>query len=159
MREDPRVAIAIVSAFLAPLIGAIDAFEAFWSARDDPTWETRWQSLDPTERSWLAVIATSRAWTATLTDPEEIRLAKGCRRRESRRRLDFDLVALPVLLAAATLVLIGVGGGLILLSVFFGFGSLRTLWLYRRDRQIKKAYQQAKDNYGALTAPDPAPTA
>jgi hypothetical protein len=72
-----------------------DAFDAYLGARREPTWKTRWRTLDPAERSWLAVVATSRPWIATLTDPEEIRLAKGCRRHESRRsRFDHRIARL-----------------------------------------------------------------
>lgn len=136
------MAFAIAYACLAPLIGAIDAFEAYRGARADPTWETRWRNLDPAERSWLAVMATSRRWIATLTDPEEIRLAKGCRRREGRRRLNFDLIGLPVLLGAAILALAGVlNADPVLLSLFYAFALLRTFWIYRRERQIKGALE------------------
>jgi hypothetical protein len=136
------VVIAIVYAGVALLIGAFEAFEAFWEARDDPTWATRWESLDPAERSWLAVMATSRSWLGTLTDPEEIKLAKGCRRRERRYRLNYDLAAWPVLLVALALVLTGVIDATpILYSLLFLYAILRSLWNYRRDRQIKGALE------------------
>lgn len=139
MREDPGVVIVIVNAVLPVLVGAVDAAAAYWGARDDLTWRTRWQSLDPAERTWLAVVATSRSWIATLTDPEEIKLAKGRRRDESRRRISFDLAALPLFVATSALVLAGVLGESALLIVLFGFTVVRGIWLYRRERQIKGA--------------------
>jgi hypothetical protein len=145
MREDSGVAFAIVYACLAPFLAAVDAVEAFWSARDDPTWETRWKSLPPDERSWLAVMATSRAWINKLADPEESRLAKGCRRRESRRRLNFDLIAMPILLATAVLALTGViSADGVLAFVFGGFATIRAIWIYRRERQIKGALEDRR---------------
>jgi hypothetical protein len=145
MREDVRVVFAIAYATLAPLIGVVDALEAFWGARDDPTWEARWEALDPAERSWLAAMATSRKWIATLTDPEEIRLAKGCRRRESRRRLNYDLVVMPILLVLAGLVIAGVlAPQPILFSALYGAALLRLLWIYRRDRQIKGTLEEQR---------------
>jgi Flp pilus assembly protein TadB len=137
MREDPRVAFAIAYIFIPILAGAIDAGEASWAARHDPTWETRWRSLDPAESSWLAVIALSRDWMATLTDPEEIKLAKGRRSQESRHRLVVDLAALPVFAAAAVLTLAGVLNDQILIAILLAFGVVRPLWAYRRERQIK----------------------
>jgi Flp pilus assembly protein TadB len=132
------VAFAIITIFLPVLVGAIDAADAYWAVRHDPTWESRWRALDPAESSWLAVIATSRDWRATLTDPEEIRLANGRRSQESRRRVVFDLAALPVFAAAGVLVLAGVLGEGALLFVFLAFGLARTVWIYRREREIKK---------------------
>ena len=134
--------IAIVYAVIALLMGAAEALEAFWGAPADPTWAARWESLDPAERSWLAVMATSRSWLETLTDPEEIKLAKGCRRRERRHRLNYDLAALPVLLVAVALVLAGVIDAMpILYSLLFLYAILRNVWSYRRDRQIKGALE------------------
>lgn len=152
MREDPRVALTIVFVCLPVVLGAVDALEAYWGARDDPTWETRWRSLDPAESSWLAVVATSRNWMATLTDPEEIRLAKGCRRRESRRRVNFDLAAMPLFLAVAALALTGVLSQSILLSLFLAFGLVRNSLIYRRERQIKGALEAQRKLAVATTA-------
>ena len=137
--------IAIVYAGVALLISAWEAVEAFWGARDDPTWATRWESLDPAERSWLAVMATSRSWLETLTNPEEIKLAKGCRRRERRYRLNYDLAALPVLLVAAAPVLAGVIDPTpILYSLLFLYAILRNFLAYRRDRRIKGALEDQR---------------
>ena len=144
----------VASVCLPILIGALDAIEASWGARDDPTWETRWRSLDPAERTWLAVVATSRNWIATLTDPEEIRLARGCRRRESRRRVNFDLVALLLFAPALALALIGLlKAELVVLAVFFVVGFVRNIWIYRRERQIKGALEaQRRLAAGTATA-------
>jgi Flp pilus assembly protein TadB len=135
------VVFAIASILVPVLIGAIDAGEASWAARHDPTWEARWRSLDPAESSWLAVMATSRNWMATLTDPEEIRLAKGRRSQEGRHRLKVDLAALPVFIAASALVLAGVLNEQILLVLLFAFALVRMIWTYRREREIKGALE------------------
>jgi hypothetical protein len=146
------VIVALVSVLVPILIGAIDAGEAYWGARDDPTWETRWRSLDPAERSWLAVMATSRNWIATPTDPEEIRLAKRCRSYEGRRRLKFDLAALPVFIAASVLVLAGLLSEQVLLSVLFAFGLVRGIWAYKRERHIKDALKAQREIAGETAA-------
>lgn len=145
MREDSRVVFTIAYVLVPVLVGAVDAGEAYWAARHDPTWETRWRSLDPAERSWLAVIATSRNWMTTLTDPEEIRLAKGRRSREGRHRLKVDLLALPVFIAASTLVLAGVLNAQALIFVLFAFSLMRGLWTYKRERQIKDALKVQRE--------------
>lgn len=139
---------AFAYALVPILVAAIDAGEAAWSARRDPTWETRWRSLGPAESAWLAVIATSRNWMATLTDPEEIRLAKGRRSQEGRRRLKVDLWALPVFIAASALVLAGLLNAQILIAVLFGFGLVRGVWTYRRERQIKDALKVQREIAG-----------
>jgi Flp pilus assembly protein TadB len=146
------VVVALASVLVPILIGAIDAGEAYWGARHDPTWETRWRSLDPAERSWLAVMATSRNWIATLTDPEEIRLAKGRRSQEGRRRLRVDLWALPVFVAASVLVLGGALDAQVLLSVVFAFGLVRGIWTYRRERQIKDTLKAQREIAGQTPA-------
>jgi hypothetical protein len=138
VRDDSGVFLPIAFAVVPILFGAADALDAYVGARHDPTWETRWLSLDPAERAWLAVVATSRSWMATLTDPEEMRLAKGRRSRERRERLVFDLVALLLALAAAAVALAGLTPSSIAFwSVFGLFLVLRPAWLYRRERQIK----------------------
>jgi Flp pilus assembly protein TadB len=140
-------------ACLGLLAAAIDASQAFWGASDDPTWETRWRSLDPAERTWLAAMATSRKWLATLTDPEEIKLAKGQRRHESRRRLYFDLAFLPLLLAVTVLVLAGaLSAASILMIVFPGYVLVRSFWVYRREQQIKGALEDQRKLAAATTA-------
>jgi hypothetical protein len=146
------VVVALASVLLPILVGAIDAGEAYWGARHDPTWETRWRSLDPAERSWLAVMATSRNWIATLTDPDEIRLAKGRRSREGRHRLKIDLAALPVFIAASVLVLAGVLSHQVLLSFLFAFAIIRGIWTYRRERQIKDALKVQREIAGETAA-------
>jgi Flp pilus assembly protein TadB len=146
------VILAIASILLPILIGAIDAGEASWATRHDPTWESRWRSLDPAESSWLAVMATSRNWMATLTDPEEIRLAKGRRGQEGRHRIKVDLAALPVFVAAGVLVLAGVLDEQILLVLLFAFGLVRMIWTYRRERQIKDALETQRKIAAAAAA-------
>ncbi|HEY0278742.1 MAG TPA: hypothetical protein VGC32_10790 [Solirubrobacterales bacterium] len=152
MREDPDVVFALAYALVPILVGAIDFGGAAWSTRRDPTWETRWRSLDPTESAWLAVMAASRNWMATLTDPEEIRLARGRRSQEARRRLKVDLWALPVFIATSALVVAGLLNSQILIAVLFGFGLLRTVWTYKRERQIKDALKVQREIAEQTTA-------
>jgi hypothetical protein len=146
------VVFALAYVLIPILVGAIDAGDAYWAARRDPPWKTRWQSLDPAERSWLAVIATSRNWMATLTDPEEIRLVKGRRSREGLRRLRVDLWALPVFIVAAALVLGGLLDVQALVFVLFAFSLVRGLWTYRRERQIKDALKTQREIAGETAA-------
>jgi Flp pilus assembly protein TadB len=146
------VILALATVLVPLLAGAIDAGEAAWSARHDPTWETRWRSLDPAESAWLAVMATSRNWMATLTDPEEIRLAKGRRSREGLHRLKVDLWALPVFVAAAALVLAGAMSAQILIPILLTFGFARNVWSYRRERQIKNALKTQRELAGETPA-------
>jgi hypothetical protein len=155
----PRVISAIILLGIVLLVDVAEFVDAFWRSAPGPDWETRWKSHDPTESAWLAEMARRRAWLDTLTDPEEIELATGFYRHERRYRLYFDLAALPFIAAAGILVMTG------LLSVAFlgivaGFLTcVRALVLYLRERQIQRTYQQAKDDYRELTAPEPAPTA
>jgi hypothetical protein len=159
MREDSRVILAIVLLGVTVLVDVIEFVDSFWRLAPDPTWETRWRALDPAESAWLAMMATSRDWLATLSDPEEIALAKGFRRHERRRLVYFDLASLPLLSALVALSLIGLVNPSIVGLIFSTFLLLRGVPIYLRQRQVRKNYQQAKENYGALTAPEPAPTA
>jgi Flp pilus assembly protein TadB len=97
-------------------------------------------------------MATSRNWMATLTDPEEIRLAKGRRGQEGRHRIKVDLAALPVFVAAGVLVLAGVLDEQILLVLLFAFGLVRMIWTYRRERQIKDALETQRKIAAAAAA-------
>jgi hypothetical protein len=146
------VILALASVLVPILVGAIDAGEAAWSARHDPTWETRWRSLDPAEQAWLAVIATSRNWMATLTDPEEIRLAKGRRSREGLHRLKVDLWALPLFIVAAALILAGAVSTQVVIPVLLTFGFARNLWNHRRQRQIRDALEAQRAIAGEAAA-------
>jgi Flp pilus assembly protein TadB len=134
----------------------VDAF--LWSA-SDPAWKTRWRALDPAESAWLAEMTRSRAWIGTLTDPEEVDLAKGFYRQERRFRVYFDLAALPFMVAAGVLALAGLLPISALGLVAGAFALIRGFALYLRERQIQKTYRQAKDNYLAMTTPESAPTA
>jgi hypothetical protein len=75
---------------------------------DDPNWELRWRGLDPDYRNWLAAMATNPAWMKTLTDPEEVRLAKGLARRERRHLAYYDLAAGVLVALTIALALAGV---------------------------------------------------
>jgi uncharacterized membrane protein len=157
MREDSRVIFAIAFLGVTVLVDVVEFAEAFWRSAPDPTWETRWKALDPAESAWLAVMGTSRAWLATLTDPEEIELAKGFYLHERRYRVYFGLAALPLMAAIGGLALIGVLPTSVLGLALGTFATLRGVAVYLRERQVKKNYRQAKDNYLAMTTPEPAP--
>lgn len=107
MREDSRVWPAIGLLGITLVIDVVDFAEVFWRSAPDPTWDTRWRSLDPTESTWLAYMATSRNWIATLSDPEEIALARGFRRHERRYVVYADLAVVPFVVAAAVLLVAG----------------------------------------------------
>lgn len=153
MREDSRVISAITFLGITVLIDVAEFIDAFWRSAPDPSWETRWKALDPAESTWLAEMSRSRAWLATLTDPEEIELARGFYRRERRHRVYLDLTALPFIAAAGALVLTGALPLEVLGVVGGGFICIRGVVLYLRERRIKKSYQEAKADYLAVTAP------
>jgi hypothetical protein len=159
MRDDSRVVTPIILLGVTLLFDVAEFVELFWRSPRDPTWETRWRALDPTESSWLAYMASSRKWFGTLTDPEEIELAKGFMRQEKRRRIYVDLlVASPLAITAGLLVLAGVlplGGVGIILGAF---AVLRPFELLHRERQIKKTYEKTKATYQAITGSEPAPS-
>lgn len=139
------------------LFDVIDFVETFWRSAPEPGWETRWRALDPAESAWLAEMSRSRDWLRTLTDPEEIDLATGFYRHERRYRVYVDLAALPFMVAAGCLALAGLVPVAMLGLAASAFTLVRAAVFYLRERQIKKTYQQAKDNYLALTASGPAP--
>ena len=141
------------------VIDVVDFADVFWRSAPDPTWETRWQSLDPTESTWLAYVATSRNWIAALTDPEEIALARGFRRHERRYIVYADLAVVPFVVAAAALMLAGLVSIGVVGLVAFIFTTVRGAVVYLRERQIKQAYEEAKANYRRMTTVDPAPIA
>jgi Flp pilus assembly protein TadB len=151
------VAPALIFLGLILLVDVVDFVEAFWRSAPGPGWETRWRALDPAESAWLAEMSRSRAWIRTLTDPEEIDLATGFHRHERRYRVYFDLEALPLMVAAGVLALAGLVPMAALGLVASTFALVRGIVLTLRERQIKKTYQQAMDNYLALTAPGPTP--
>jgi Flp pilus assembly protein TadB len=139
------------------VIDVVDFADVFWRSAPDPTWDTRWRSLDPTESTWLAYMATSRNWLATLTDPEEIALARGFRRHERRYIVYADLAVVPFVVAAAVLMLAGLVSIGVAGLVAFIFTTARSGVLYLRERRIKKTYEQAKADYRGMTGADPAP--
>jgi hypothetical protein len=129
------------------LIGVtvLAAVGAVWTALrpgdDDPNWELRWRALDPGYRNWLAAMATEPSWMKTLSDPEEIQLAKGFARRE-RRQLAYYGLALWVLIAIA--VALTVAGLLSFSDVGIAVGLVAAIPLFIeswRKRQIKRKVQ------------------
>lgn len=75
---------------------------------DDPNGELRWGGLDPGYRNWLAAMTTDHRWMKTLTDPEEVELARGFARRERRRLGYYDVAALVVAALTVALTLVGI---------------------------------------------------
>jgi Flp pilus assembly protein TadB len=102
-------------------------------------------------------MATSRNWIVTLTDPEEIALARGFRQHERRYIVYADLAVVPFVVAAAVLMLAGLASIGVVGLVAFTFTTVRNVVVYLRARRIKKTYEQAKANYQGMTAADPAP--
>jgi hypothetical protein len=120
------------------LIAASGAWTVLRPGDDDPNWELRWQGLDPGYRDWLAAMTTDPRWMGTLTDPEEVQLAKGFARRERRRLGRYDLVALVIAVLAVALAMAGVLG---LGAVGIGLGLLASIrvavesWNHRQLRR------------------------
>ncbi|HTT93224.1 MAG TPA: hypothetical protein VMF55_01010 [Solirubrobacterales bacterium] len=108
---------------------------------DDPNWELRWRSLDPVHRDWLASMTTDPRWMRTLSDPEEVALARGFSRRQSRSLAHFELAAGVVAALAVVLTLaglapastVGIGLGLVAL-VRVSVESWRTRQIRRKVR-------------------------
>jgi hypothetical protein len=105
---------------------------------DDPNWDLRWQGLDPGYRDWLAAMTTDPRWMGTLSDPEEIQLAKGFARRERRRLAPYEVAlgvvaALAVALTLAGLVPMSTVG--ISLGLFGAIPVLITSW---RTHQLRR---------------------
>jgi hypothetical protein len=119
---------------LLGFVFAIDA--AFRSGVDNLGWELRWQGLDADDLARISTAARSRDWRASLTDPEELELAEGLRRRDRRRRAYVELAALPILLVAAVLTLIGLVDVRVI-GLVFGLSAVFTgLWDYLRTRKM-----------------------
>jgi hypothetical protein len=156
VRDDSAVGILLICVTALVSIAALKT--ALWRGSDDPNWELRWRSLDPGYRDWLAAMTTSRAWLATLTDPEEIELAKGFSRRERRRRAYADLAVTALLIVAVALALAGVlpfsTWGLILgcYTLLLAGGA------HLRDRQIRRKVRTWSDATAAPSRLDATPT-
>jgi hypothetical protein len=86
-------------------IGIMSVSTALRQGADDPNWELRWRALDPSYRDWLAAMTTDPSWMSTLSDPEEVELAKGFHRRERRGLAYYDMAAsvIAALVVALTL--------------------------------------------------------
>jgi hypothetical protein len=112
MREDSDVDF-LFAGIVVVLYG--EAFvSAFRRGPDDPSWETRWRSLDSTGRERIADASYSNSRLSGLADPEETQLAKGYRRRLNRRSAYRGLAVFPFLVILAALTL----GGVFAFTVF-----------------------------------------
>jgi hypothetical protein len=112
------------------------AAAAFRSGADNLGWELRWQGLDAGDLARISTAARSRDWRSSLTDPEELELAAGLRRRDRRRRAYVELAVLPVLLVATVLALIGLVD-VAAVGLVFGLSAVFTdLWDYLRTRRM-----------------------
>ena len=89
------------------LAAAGGASTAFRAGEDDSNWELRWRALDPSHRDWLAAMTTDYGWMRTLSDPEDVELARGFARREGRRLAHYELAAGVVVALAVALTLAG----------------------------------------------------
>lgn len=151
MREDSSVEIALLCLLLFAFVQ--NAFFAFRPGVDDPMWEMRWRGLDGLDRAWItaAVLSRSSETRAALVERGEEELAKGCSRRERRRRAYIELATLPLLIFLVTLVLTGVLGSSNVGLVLGSYAMLQGLLYYLRERRIKKAYRVAQDAELALS--------
>jgi hypothetical protein len=143
MRENSRVDVLLICVTVLVSLAAVKT--ALWPGADDPSWELRWRALEPGYRDWLAAMTTSRAWLATLTDPEEIELAKGVSRREGRRRAYVNLAITALLIVAVALAL----AGLLPFSTWGLILACYTLLLaagnHLRDRAIRRKVRAGSD--------------
>jgi hypothetical protein len=123
------------------LIGVMALSTALRPGVDDPSWELRWRGLDPVHRDWLAAMTTNPRWMRTLSDPEEVELARGFSRHERRRLAYFELASGAVAALAVALTLaglapvstVGLGLGLVAM-VRFSVESWRTRQIKRKVR-------------------------
>jgi hypothetical protein len=125
---------------------------------DDPNWELRWRSLDPGYRNWLAAMTTDPRWMKTLSDPEEVELAKGFARRERRHLAFYELAAtalaaLTVALALAGLVRLSAVG--ISLGLFGGIRWGVEAWRYHKIKRKVRLGFEPGELPTPLTEPPP----
>jgi hypothetical protein len=126
-----------VDVYLAIGLLALTILSAIWALRpgdDDLGWEGRWGLLEDADRDRIATAVRSR--DASLTDPEEVALGAGLRRRDRRRRAYVDLAALPFLVLAGALILAGLLPGWTFLLILNGCVLLSTNSGDRLARQI-----------------------
>jgi hypothetical protein len=148
----------IVLISVTVFVGVISATTILRPGADDPNWELRWRSLDPGYRDWLAAMTTDPRWMKTLTDPEEVELAKGFARRERRRLAYFDLaagvlVALVVALTLAGLVRLSATGFALGLFALVRWGA--ESWRQRQIRQKVRLGFEPGELPTPLTEPPP----
>jgi hypothetical protein len=103
MREDCGV--NIVFTCLAALVTVLVAVGAFRRGPDGPNWELRWRGLNPDDRS--RIVAAAREDRDTPSDPEDLELVSGYRRRRRRWRGYIELPVFSLLLVLAVFMLNG----------------------------------------------------
>jgi len=150
VRDDSAVEVLLICVTVLASVAALRT--ALWRGADNPTWELRWRALDPGYRDWLAAMTTSPAWLKTLTDPEEIELAKGFGRRERRRRAYFDLAVTALLIVSVAFALAGLLPSSTWGLILGCYTLLLTAGSHIRDQRIKRKVRIGSD---AAVAPAP----
>ena len=139
MREDSRV--DYVFGGMVVFLYAQVLVSSFRRGPDDASWERHWWELDPAERERIADASHSNS---RLENPEEAQLAKGFRRRLSRRGAYRGLAVFPIFVILAALML----GGAIQAGVF---GMIFAVVLYGVERPTVRRLKAAKRGARPLT--------
>jgi hypothetical protein len=134
VRKDSRVDVLSAILIFIFLAAAFDG--GFRRGADGPLWEARWLGLDAPTRARIVTAVYSRDAMAALSDPEEIELVKGYRRRQRRRRAYVDLAASPFLVVGAALALNGLLRGSLVVLILTIYTFVVGAWAYLRDRQM-----------------------
>jgi hypothetical protein len=125
---------------------------AFWRGTDGPLWEVRWLGLDASSRARFVTAVYSRDALAALSDPEEIELVAGYRRRQTRRRAYVELAAAPFLIIGAALALTGLLAGSSVIFILTLYTLFVGLWAYLRDRQMNGTLRAVVEAEAQATA-------
>jgi hypothetical protein len=125
----------------------INLFYAFRRGADDRGWEASWERLDELDRAWLEVASRSRVNRHQLEERGELELAKGCSRREMRRRGRLALAVLPPFFIVAILMLTGVFDDHAAAFVFALSGFIPAVVFYLRERKAKARYRETQARY------------
>jgi hypothetical protein len=134
LREDSRVDVLSAIVIFLFLAAAFDG--AFRRGADSPLWEARWLGLGAAARARIVTAVYSRDALDALSDPEEIGLVAGYRRRQRRRRSYVELAASPFLIVGAALALTGLLAGSFVVFILFVYTLIVSLWAYLHDRQM-----------------------
>jgi hypothetical protein len=131
MREDSPVDIILLIVWLGALVVTLSG--AFRSGVDSPSWQLRWEILDPVDRTRISTAARSGA---EIEDPEEAELAAGFTRRNRRRHAYLELPLLSLLVVFTAMSAVGwIEGGLV--AMIIGVATVGIgLWRYLREKHM-----------------------